>query len=105
VSAVRRLGFLAVLAAAAGVAGHFFLRPVAVTVATVTQRDLAPAIQGVRTVEAKVVVHVIGPGLVGSETGVPADQQWTLLRADAKALLDAAAASASRDPPSMADSL
>jgi HlyD family secretion protein len=47
-----------VLALIAGVAGFFFLRPVAVTVATVTTRDLAPAIQGVGTVEAKVVVNV-----------------------------------------------
>jgi nucleotide-binding universal stress UspA family protein len=38
------------------------------------------------------VVHVIDAKLVSSETGVPADQQWALLRADAKALLDTAAA-------------
>jgi HlyD family secretion protein len=46
------------LALIAGVASFFFLRPVAVTVAAVTTRDLAPAIQGVGTVEAKVTVNV-----------------------------------------------
>ena len=46
------------LALVAGVAGFLFLRPVAVTVAAVTTRDLAPAIQGVGTVEAKVAVNV-----------------------------------------------
>jgi nucleotide-binding universal stress UspA family protein len=28
------------------------------------------------------LVHVIDPKLVGSETGVPADQIWAMLRAD-----------------------
>jgi HlyD family secretion protein len=42
----------------AAVAGFFFLRPIAVTVAPVTTRDIAPAIQGVGTVEAKVAVNV-----------------------------------------------
>jgi HlyD family secretion protein len=46
------------LALVAGVAGFLFLRPVAVTVAAVTTRDLAPAIQGVGTIEAKVAVNV-----------------------------------------------
>ena len=40
------------------VVGLLFFRPVAVTVAAVTTRDIAPAIQGVGTVEAKVVVNV-----------------------------------------------
>ena len=40
------------LALIVGVASFLFLRPVAVTVAAVTTRDLAPAIQGVGTVEA-----------------------------------------------------
>jgi nucleotide-binding universal stress UspA family protein len=38
------------------------------------------------------LVHVIDPRLVGSETGIPADQQWALLRADGQGLLDTAAA-------------
>lgn len=37
------------------------------------------------------LVHVIDPRLVGSETGVPADQMWALLRRDGQALLDTAA--------------
>ena len=48
----------AALALIAGAAGFFLLRPVTVTVAAVTTRDLAPAIQGVGTVEAKVAVNV-----------------------------------------------
>lgn len=40
------------------VGGFIFLRPVAVTTGAVTTRDLALAIQGVGTVEAKVVVNV-----------------------------------------------
>jgi nucleotide-binding universal stress UspA family protein len=38
------------------------------------------------------LVHVIDVKLVSSETGVPADQQWAILRADAHGLLDTAAA-------------
>jgi nucleotide-binding universal stress UspA family protein len=37
------------------------------------------------------LVHVIDPKFVGSETGVPADQLWAMLRADGKGLLDTAA--------------
>jgi nucleotide-binding universal stress UspA family protein len=45
------------------------------------------------------VVHVIDPRLVGSETGVPADQQWAILRTDAKALLDTAASTLAGPAP------
>jgi hypothetical protein len=45
------------------------------------------------------VVHVIDPRLVGSETGVPADQQWAILRTDAKALLDTAASALAGPAP------
>jgi nucleotide-binding universal stress UspA family protein len=38
------------------------------------------------------LVHVIDPKLVGSETGVPADQRWAMLRADGQGLLETAAA-------------
>ena len=56
--ALRTVLVAGALALVAGVAGFLFLRPVAVTVAAVTTRDLAPAIQGVGTVEAKVAVNV-----------------------------------------------
>jgi hypothetical protein len=49
------VGILVLIAA---VAAFLFFRPVAVTVAAVTTRDIAPAIQGVGTVETKVVVSV-----------------------------------------------
>ena len=52
---VLAVGILVLIAA---VAGFLFFRPVAVTVAAVTTRDIAPAIQGVGTVETKVVVSV-----------------------------------------------
>lgn len=46
------------------------------------------------------LVHVIDPKLVGSEVGIPADQQWALLRRDARTVLDTASAAipASRRP-------
>lgn len=53
-----RLGLIAVLLAVAGGLAVFALRPAAVSVAEVTRRDIVPAIQGVGTVEAKVVVQV-----------------------------------------------
>jgi nucleotide-binding universal stress UspA family protein len=37
------------------------------------------------------LVHVIDPKFIGSETGVPADQLWAMLRADGKGLLETAA--------------
>ena len=56
--ALKSVVIVVALVLVAGAAGFFFLRPVAVTVAAVTTRDLAPAIQGVGTVEAKVAVNV-----------------------------------------------
>ncbi len=44
------------------------------------------------------VVHAIDPQLVGSETGVPADQMWALLRRDGQALLDTAASAIPAHP-------
>lgn len=38
------------------------------------------------------LVHVIDVKLVNAETGVPADQQWAMLRAGGQELLDTAAA-------------
>jgi HlyD family secretion protein len=54
----KRLLLVALLVAAGALAGFLFLRPVTVTVAEVSQRDIAPSIQGVGTVEAKVAVNV-----------------------------------------------
>lgn len=55
VKKILAVGILVLIAAGAGI---LFFRPVAVTVAAVTTRDIAPAVQGVGTVEAKVVVNV-----------------------------------------------
>jgi HlyD family secretion protein len=57
-AALKTVLVVGAVALIAGAASIFLLRPVAVTVAAVTTRDLAPAIQGVGTVEAKVVVNV-----------------------------------------------
>jgi HlyD family secretion protein len=53
-----RLALIAVLLAVAGGLTVFALRPAAVSVTAVTRRDISPAVQGVGTVEAKVVVQV-----------------------------------------------
>lgn len=47
-----------VLLVLAGLAGFYVFRPPAVTTGAVMSRDVAPAMQGVGTVEAKVVVNV-----------------------------------------------
>jgi len=44
------------------------------------------------------LVHVIDSRLVGSEVGIPAEQQWALLRRDGRNLLDAARAAATGHP-------
>jgi nucleotide-binding universal stress UspA family protein len=44
------------------------------------------------------LVHAIDPKFVGSETGVPADQLWAMLRADGKGLLETAAATIPAHP-------
>lgn len=57
-----------------GAAGMvFLLRPAPVTVAEVARRDIAPAIQGVGTVEAKVVV-LVAAKITGRLTSVAVDQ-------------------------------
>ncbi len=59
---------------ALGVAGAFWLlRPPTVTVVEIARRDIVPAIQGVGTVEAKVVVQV-GAKITGRLTEVRVDQ-------------------------------
>jgi HlyD family secretion protein len=65
------------LLALAAVALAFFLRPIPVTVARVSVRDLAPAVQGVGTVEAKLVVQ-IGAKITGRVIAVLADQGDTV---------------------------
>jgi HlyD family secretion protein len=55
---VKKILAIGILVLVAAVGGFLFFRPVAVTVAAVTTRDIVPAIQGVGTVEAKVVVNV-----------------------------------------------
>jgi nucleotide-binding universal stress UspA family protein len=44
------------------------------------------------------LVHVINVALVSSETGVPASQQWAILRAEGQGLLDTAAAAVPAHP-------
>ena len=78
---------VAALALIAGAAGFFLLRPVAVTVAAVTTRDLAPAIQGVGTVEAKVVVNVSSK-ITDRVVSVLVDQGDTIKAGQVMARLD-----------------
>ncbi len=61
----------------AAVALAFFLRPIPVTVARVSVRDLAPRVQGVGTVEAKLVVQV-GAKITGRVIAVLVDQGDTV---------------------------
>ncbi len=65
------LGGAVLLAVAVG--GWFLLRPPSVQVAEVSVRDVAPAVQGVGTVEAKVVVQV-GAKITGRLVTVLVDQ-------------------------------
>lgn len=83
----KRLLLIALLVAAGGVAGFLLLRPLAVTVAAVTQRDIAPAIQGVGTVEAKVAVQV-GSKITGRVVAVLVDQGDTVTAGQVLARLD-----------------
>jgi HlyD family secretion protein len=71
----------------AGLAGYALLRPPAVMVAGVTTRDLAPAIQGVGTVEAKKVVSV-GSKITGRVVAVLVDQGDTITAGQLIARLD-----------------
>jgi HlyD family secretion protein len=71
----------------AGLAGYALLRPPVVMVAGVTTRDLAPAIQGVGTVEAKKVVSV-GSKITGRVVAVLVDQGDTITAGQLMARLD-----------------
>ena len=77
----------ALLVAAVVAAGVLFLRPVTVTVASVTRRDIAPAIQGVGTVEAKVAVQV-GSKITGRIIAVLVDQGDTVTAGQVLARLE-----------------
>lgn len=65
------------LVALAGGGALFLLRPTPVTVAAVALREIAPAVQGVGTVEAKVVVQV-GAKITGRVVAVLVDQGDTV---------------------------
>jgi HlyD family secretion protein len=78
---------VALLVVAGGIAAFLLLRPVTVTVAAVTQRDIAPAIQGVGTVEAKVAVQV-GSKITGRVVAVLVDQGDTVTAGQVLARLD-----------------
>jgi len=69
--------FLAVVLGSGAAVLAFLLRPVPVRVGTVMRRDLAPAIQGVGTVEARAVVQ-IGAKITGRLTAVLVDQGDTV---------------------------
>ena len=83
----KRLLLVALLVVAGGITGFLLLRPLAVIVAQVTQRDIAPAIQGVGTVEAKVAVQV-GSKITGRVVAVLVDQGDTVTAGQVLACLD-----------------
>jgi HlyD family secretion protein len=92
----RRWGLRALAGAAAlavGAGGWLVLRPVSVQVADVVVRDLTPAVQGVGTVEAKVVVQ-ISPKIAGRLVTVLVDQGHAVETGQIVARLDEAQLSA-----------
>jgi multidrug efflux pump subunit AcrA (membrane-fusion protein) len=75
---------------ALGVAGAiFFFRPVQVAVTSAVRRDIALAIQGVGTVEAKVAVRVAAK-ITGRLVSVPVDQGDRVRVGQVLATLDSA---------------
>lgn len=84
---VKKILAVGILVVIAAVAGFLFFRPVAVTVAAVTTRDIAPAIQGVGTVEAKVVVNVSSK-ITDRVVSVLVDQGDTIRAGQVMARLD-----------------
>ena len=80
----------------AGLVGFYFFRPPAVTVGTVMSRDVAPVIQGVGTVEAKVVVNVSSK-VTGRVVSVLVDQGDTIRAGQTLVRLDAAQFAADAD--------
>jgi RND family efflux transporter MFP subunit len=83
----KRFLLVALLVVAGGITGFLLLRPVGVTVSQVAQRDIAPAIQGVGTVEAKVAVQV-GSKITGRVVAVLVDQGDTVTEGQVLARLD-----------------
>jgi HlyD family secretion protein len=73
----------------ASLVGFYFFRPPAVTVGIVMSRDVVPAIQGVGTVEAKVVVNVSSK-VTGRVVSVHVDQGDTIRAGQTLVRLDAA---------------
>ncbi len=86
---LNRVLVVGALLLAGGLVGVYFFRPPAVTVATVTNRDVVPAIQGVGTVEAKVVVNVSSK-VTGRVVSVLVDQGDTIRAGQTLVRLDAA---------------
>jgi len=86
---LRRSLVASALLILAGLVGSYFFRPPAVTVGTVMSRDVAPAIQGVGTVEAKVVVNVSSK-VTGRVVSVLVDQGDTIRAGQTLVRLDAA---------------
>jgi HlyD family secretion protein len=80
----------------AGLVGFYFFRPPTVTVGTVMSRDVAPAIQGVGNVEAKVVVNVSSK-VTGRVVAVLVDQGDTIKAGQTLVRLDAAQSAADVD--------
>ncbi len=74
---------------AAGLVAFYVFRPPAVTVGSVTTRDVAPAIQGVGTVEAKGVVNVSSKA-TGRVLSVLVDQGDTIRAGQVLVRIDAA---------------
>jgi HlyD family secretion protein len=84
---VTKILAVVILVLIAAVAGFLFFRPIAVTVAGVMTRDIVPAIQGVGTVEAKVVVNVSST-ITGRVVAVLVDQGDTIKAGQFMARLD-----------------
>jgi HlyD family secretion protein len=84
VTKILAVGILVLIAI---VAGFLFFRPVAVTIAAVTTRDIGPAIQGVGTVEAKVAVNVSSK-ITDRVVSVLVDQGDTIMAGQLMARLD-----------------
>jgi len=83
----KRLLLIVLFVVTGAVVGFLLFRPIAVTVAEVTLRDIAPAIQGVGTVEAKVAVQV-GSKITGRVVAVLVDQGDTVTVGQVLARLD-----------------
>lgn len=84
---VRRVLLVGPVLIAAALVGFYVLRPPVVSVADVATRDVAPAIQGVGTVEAKRIVSV-GATITGRVVALLVDQGDTIRTGQVIAHLD-----------------